>query len=128
MAGGGITPEYDQQIRQTIRTVRNRGRQSFESVESIPRKAGKAFVPHVVILDEELDVATNAKTGATKAKATICKWNEEDEKYEETDDQIYVWNHSESDSYEVDTFGIAFPVGTKFFMLGDCGPMADRGD
>lgn len=128
MAGGGITPEYDQQIRGTILNVRRMSGRSREMLESIPRKPGRAFGPHIVILDESLDVATNAKTGPTKALATICDWNEDDEEYVETEEQIEVWNHSESDSYEIDTFGIAFPVGGHYLMLGDCGPMADRGD
>lgn len=128
MSGGGITPEYDQQIRGSILEVRRMRRTRRESVEEIPRKAGQAFVPRVVILDEALDVATNSKTSPEKARATICVWNDAEEKYVETDEWIYVWNHSESDSYEIDTFGIAFPVGGHYFMLGDCGPMADRGD
>jgi hypothetical protein len=128
MAAGGITPGYDQQIRGTILNVRRMSGRSREMLDPIPRKPGRAFGPKIVILDESLDVATNAKTGPTKALATICDWNEEDEEYVETEEQIEVWNHSESDSYEIDTFGIAFPVGGHYFMLGDCGPMADRGD
>jgi hypothetical protein len=49
-----------------------------------------------------------------------------DEEYSETTDQITVWNHSESDSYEVDTFGKAEWIDGHWWFFGDCGPMAAR--
>jgi hypothetical protein len=82
--------------------------------------------PIAVIIDAALDVATHALTGATSCLATICQWSDVDEEYSETTDQITVWNHSESDSYEVDTFGKAEWIDGHWWFNGDCGPMAAR--
>jgi hypothetical protein len=79
-----------------------------------------------VILDAALDVATHALTGATSALATRCIWSPTDEEYTETEQQITVWNHSESDEYEINTFGKAEWIDGHWWFMGDCGPMASR--
>jgi hypothetical protein len=90
--------------------------------EATPRQAK----PRAFILDEALDVATHSLTGATSCLATRCEWSTEDEEYTETDEQETVWNHSESDSYEADTFGFAIRIDGHWWFMGDCGPMASR--
>jgi hypothetical protein len=82
--------------------------------------------PITVILDEALDVATDSKTGATSCLATRLAWFDVDEEYTETTDQITVWNHSESQSYEADTFGKAEWIDGHWWFVGDCGPMGAR--
>jgi hypothetical protein len=82
--------------------------------------------PKAVILDAALAVATHALTGATSALATVCEWSVADEEYTETSNQETVWNHSESDSYEADTFGFAHLINGHWVFMGDCGPMASR--
>jgi hypothetical protein len=90
-----------------------------------PRPMGNQ-PPVAVILDAALDVATHALTGATSALATRLDWSVTNEEYTESSQQITVWNHSESDSYEVDTFGMALWIDGHWWFLGDCGPMAAR--
>jgi len=95
-----------------------------------PRPTG-AQPPIAVILDAALAVATHSLTGATSCLATRCDWSVEDEEYTEASgdvEQITVWNHSESDSYEVDTFGKAEWIDGHWWFVGDCGPMANRGE
>jgi hypothetical protein len=82
--------------------------------------------PKAVILDEALDVATHSLTGATSADATRCIWSPADEEYTETEQQLTVWNHSESDSYDADTFGFAHWIDGHWVFLGDCAAMASR--
>jgi hypothetical protein len=82
--------------------------------------------PITVILDAALDVATDSKTGATSCLATRLAWFDVDEEYSETTDQITVWNHSESQSYEADTFGKAEWIDGHWWFVGDCGPMGAR--
>jgi len=82
--------------------------------------------PIAVIIDAALDVATHALTGATSCLATICQWSDADEEYTETTDQITVWNHSENQSYEADTFGKAEWIDGHWWFVGDCGPMGAR--
>jgi hypothetical protein len=85
--------------------------------------------PIAVIIDEALDAASDSKTGATSGLATRCNWNAEDEEYVEADsdvDQVTVWNHSESDSYDADTFGFAHWIDGHWVFLGDCAAMASR--
>jgi len=93
-----------------------------------PRPTGTQ-PPIAVILDAALDVATHALTGATSCLATRCDWSVEDEEYTEASDdveQVTVWNHSESDSYEENTFGKAEWIDGHWWFMGDCGPMASR--
>jgi len=79
-----------------------------------------------VILDAALDVATHSLTGATSCLATRCGWSQADTEYAEQSVQITVWNHSEFDSYEIDTFGKAEWIDGHWWFLGDCAPMAAR--
>ena len=79
-----------------------------------------------VILDEPLGAATNSKTGATHCQATFCVWSPTLEDYIETDTTDEVWNHSESTSYEEDTFGLANAKDDHFWFAGDCAAMAAR--
>lgn len=82
--------------------------------------------PKGVIIDAALDVATHALTGATSCLATICEWSPTDTEYTETAQQITVWNHSESQSFEADTFGKAEWIDGHWWFFGDCGPMEAR--
>lgn len=126
MSGGMISPEYDGQIRQTIRVVRNMGRTSSEMDLSAQERVASRFSDHAVILDAALAAATHALTGATSALATVCKWSTADEEYVETDLQITVWNHAEATSHVEDTFGIARHINGHWHFFGDCEPMASR--
>lgn len=121
-----ISPEYDGQIRQTIRVVRNMGRTSSEMDLSAQERVASRFSDHAVILDAALAAATHALTGATSALATVCKWSTADEEYVETDLQITVWNHAEATSHVEDTFGIARHINGHWHFFGDCEPMASR--
>lgn len=125
MSGGLIGPEYDAQIREVIREQKRRGRVSREWVDMPNTRPGSRFPDKAVILDESLAVATNSKTGAASAMATVLEWSVADEEYIETDEQQRVWNHSESKSFAEDTFGIARHMGHWVFF-GDCEPMAAR--
>jgi hypothetical protein len=93
-----------------------------------PRPTGTQ-PPIAVILDAALGVATHALTGATSAMATRCDWSVSDEEYTEAPDsvpQVKVWNHSETDEYEINTFGKAEWIDGHWWFMGDCGPMASR--
>lgn len=78
-----------------------------------------------VVLDADLPAATQAMTGASSALATVCQWDGTG--YIETDEQVTVWNHSESTTHQQDTFGIADTVDGHYWFLGDCAAMAARG-
>lgn len=123
---GGFTPEQARLLWHDF--LRRRGDPAKSSTASSPRPTGTQ-PPIAVILEEALDVATHALTGATSAVATRCDWSVADEEYTEAPgdvDQITVWNHSESDAYEADTFGMAMWIDGHWWFLGDCGPMAAR--
>jgi hypothetical protein len=77
-----------------------------------------------VILDAALPAASNAKTGATFALATVLEWDGAN--YTETDEQETVWNHSESTSYGINTFGKIEEIDGHFWFFGDCRAMAPR--
>ena len=79
-----------------------------------------------VILDAALPAATHALTGGESCLATICEWSTVDEEFTETENQVTVWNHSESKSYDDDTFGIAKFIQGHWLFFGDCDGMADR--
>jgi len=79
-----------------------------------------------VILDAALGVATHALTGATSCLATRCIWSPSAEEYTETTEQLTVWNHSEAQEYEADTFGLARWIDGHWYFMGDCDAMADR--
>ena len=81
-----------------------------------------------VILDAALAVATDSKTGATSALATVCYWSITGEEFTESYpvQQITVWNHSESTSYSEDTFGVARWISGHWWFFGDCAAMGAR--
>jgi hypothetical protein len=120
---GVFTPEQARALWQDYQ--RRRGMPTDSNTSRGPRPMGTQ-PPITVILDAALDVATDSKTGATSCLATRLAYSVVDEEYSETTDQITVWNHSESDSYEVDTFGKAEWIDGHWWFFGDCGPMAAR--
>jgi len=79
-----------------------------------------------VILDAALGVATHALTGATHCLATRCIWSPADEEYAETTEQLTVWNHSEAQEYDADTFGLARWIDGHWYFMGDCAAMDSR--
>lgn len=121
MAGFQLTSGQMRAIRETVRLVKGLPGGGSEN----PTYQG-VQQPRAVILDAALDVATHSLTGATSALATRCIWSSVDEEYSETEQQLTVWNHSESDSYEADTFGQAVWIDGHWWFMGDCGPMASR--
>jgi hypothetical protein len=125
MSGGLIGPEYDAQIRDVIRSDRQRKLASKEKVDAIPRKKPSAFSEHAVILDDDLPAAMHALTGASSCLATICRWSMTDEQYTEGQ-QITVWNHSEATSHVANTFGYARFIDGHYHFFGDCHPMNAR--
>lgn len=78
-----------------------------------------------VVLDGSLAAASDSKTGATSALATVCEWD--GSTYLETYRQVTVWNHSESISHLVDTFGFAKLIQSHYVFFGDCDAMVSRG-
>jgi len=126
MSGGLIGPEYDGQIRQTIIAVRQMRRVSTEMDLTAQSKAATRLVPHAVVLDAALPNATNSKLSPTSALATVLRWSVQFSRYVETNLQVRVWNHSESTSYDADTFGKADPIDGHYWFIGDCAPMQDR--
>lgn len=80
----------------------------------------------IVILDEALPAASNSKTEGESALATICDWDESVGDYVETEDQMTVWNHSESADHAIDTFGAARFIDNHWIFFGDCAAMAAR--
>jgi hypothetical protein len=97
-------------------------------VQNGPQQRGrwqkKGTSGRAVILDAALPAASNAKTGATFALATVLEWD--GAAYTETDEQETVWNHSESTSYGVNTFGKAEQIDGHFWFFGDCAAMVAR--
>ncbi len=79
-----------------------------------------------VIIDANIAVATDAKTGATSGLATVCEWSQDDEEFTETTSQITVYNHSESTAHDADTFGVARWIDGHWWFFGDCDAMASR--
>lgn len=119
---GIFTPDQARTLWQWyLRSVSGGGLQ----VDKGPRPLGQQ-ADYCVILDEQLVVATNAKLGATSGLATICVWDVEQEEFTETEEQITVWNHSESTAHEVNTIGVARWCAQHWWFFGDCGAMADR--
>jgi hypothetical protein len=109
-------PKATAQIAKTVREVSRR------MMNSRARRGryNAARVSHAAILDADLPVATNSKTGATSCLATICRWSVADQEYIETSKQITVWNHSETTSHTEDTFGEARIVDGHWWFFGDC--------
>lgn len=79
-----------------------------------------------VILDAELVAADDARTGGNSVLATICEWDPVSEEYAESTRQLTVWNHSESTTHAVDTFGIARWIDNHWWFFGDCEAMSSR--
>lgn len=119
---GGFTPEQARALWQDYQ--RRQGIPTDSNVSSGPQRGFQR--PIAVILDAALDVATHALTGATSALATRCVWSATDHEYTETTQQITVWNHSESQSFEADTFGKAEWIDGHWWFFGDCAPMGAR--
>jgi hypothetical protein len=119
---GGFTPD---QARLLWLDYISRTQGGGSNIGRGPRPMGTQ-PPRAVILDAALDVATHALTGATSALATRLDWSVTDEEYTESSQQITVWNHSESQSFEADTFGMAFWVDGHWVFFGDCAPMESR--
>jgi len=93
-----------------------------------PRPTGTQ-PPIAVILDAALGVATHSRTGATSCAATRLDYSVTSGQYTEANasvPKITVWNHSESDEYEINTFGKAEWIDGHWWFMGDCGPMASR--
>lgn len=126
MSGSLISPEYDRQIRQAIIDIRSLMRASIEMEQSAHQRTASRFTEKAVVLDAGLAVATSSQTGATSALATIQRWSVDDEEYVETDQQITVWNHSESTAYVTDTFGFAQFIQGHWCFFGDCAAMTGR--
>lgn len=80
----------------------------------------------MVILDADLDAATDSLTGATSCLATVCGWSTVLEQGFERSRQETVWNHSEETDFAADTFGVARWIEGHWVFFGDCGPMASR--
>lgn len=97
--------------------------QAVDGVGVVVQAGAKA--EFAVILDSGLAAATNSKTGATSATATVCEWD--GSQYTETYRQVTVWNHSEYISHLVDTFGFAKLIQSHYVFFGDCDAMVARG-
>lgn len=123
-----ITPEYEEQIRETVIRDRRGRRTTVDGRPKLERKQASAFPEHAVILDAALPAASHSLTGATHCKATVCRWSMTDKKYVETSRQIEVWNHSETISHGIDTFGEAKLKDGHYWFFGDCEPMNERED
>lgn len=119
---GAFTPEQARTLWQWyLRSVGGGDSQ----VNKGPRPLGQQ-ADYCVILDAALTVATNAKTGASSGLATICTWDVTTNDFTETITQITVWNHSETTSHAVDTFGVARWIAGHWWFFGDCSAMASR--
>jgi hypothetical protein len=126
MNGGLISPEYDAQLRDVIKSDRQRKRMSAEVVEAPQKRKASAFSEHAVILDEDLPAATHALTGASSCLATVCRWSTADEEYVETSLQLTVWNHSENANHVTNTYGVIRFIDGHWHFFGDCHAMASR--
>jgi len=77
-----------------------------------------------VVLDEPLPPATHSMTSPSSAIATVLEWD--DDKYVETDEEVEVFNHSESTGYKKDTFGWSEVIDGHECFGGDCAEMRNR--
>lgn len=122
---GLVSPEYDAQIRDTIRDVRGGKRRTREADVVNPMPTPSKFPSLAVILDENLDAVTNPLQ-PTSALARLCKWSVADSQYSEVAPQIRVWNHSFT-GYVQHTLGAAVNIDGHHWFFGDCVAM-DSGD
>jgi hypothetical protein len=121
MAGFQLTDGQMKTLRETVRIVK-----MLPGGGSMNPQYHGVQAPRAVVLDTALAVATHAFTGATSALATRLDWSIVNEEYTESDQQITVWNHSESQSFDPDTLGIAFWIDGHWHFFGDCAPMESR--
>lgn len=73
MSGGMIGPEYDGQIRQTIRVVRNIGRTSSEMDLSAEQRSASRFGNKQAVLLDDLVAAVNTKRDPSTARAAVLR-------------------------------------------------------
>lgn len=73
MSGGLVGPEYDAQIRQTIRKVNRMGRVSVEGAIDPQRSEPSAFRNKQAILLDDLYAAVNTKRDPSTARAAVLK-------------------------------------------------------
>lgn len=112
-----------------LRQIQNLILESARGLQNEKPQSGKWHSQQksrAVILDAALGVATHALTGATSALATRCIWSSADNDYTETDQQLTVWNHSETQAFELNAFGIAFWIDGHWIFFGDCAAMESR--
>ena len=121
-----ISRGFARQMQAVVKQQMRTGRDLPELAQVSEGKKPSAFPDHAVILDAALPAATHALAGAASCLATVCQWNTTTGVYKETDLQVRVWNHSESTSHEIDTFGMAKYQNGHYWVLGDCEPMAVR--
>lgn len=75
MSGGLIGPEYDAQLRDVIRSDRQRKRASKEHAEEIPRRKPSAYSRHQAILLADLPAAVNTKRDPSTAQVMVLRRN-----------------------------------------------------
>ena len=121
-----ISVEYESQIRDTVRHDIRRRRRSVNGRPALAGQQPSLFPEYAVILDDDLPAASHSLTGGTHCLATVCRWSKSNRRYVETEKQIEVWNHSESISHVVDTFGEAKVKDGHYWFFGDCAAMNER--
>lgn len=112
---------------QVFRDLKRRGvRQSVAT--QIPRSpVAHDGIATAVILNSDLDAPTSPLV-PTWAWATICRWSEDDGRYFQSGDRLYVANHSVASDHAADTFGFVFEIDGHPRFFGDCDPWASRPD
>ena len=105
-------------------------RVSTETSEPIDRRLPGRFPIRAVILDEDLGSANflEEPTGSTdplEPNATVCRWDRDENKYEQTEQRLAVANHASGNSSK-DTPGAAIPIDGHYWFFGDCSPISDR--
>ncbi len=125
----GISPEYERQIRKTVRAYLSKHWDIMEAIGRLSRLPTR-FREHAVILDEAMAGVDflDEPTGSTdpgKPNATICRWDTELKTYIQTEDRLAVANHSNTD-YAIDTPGAAIAVDGHYWFFGACDAMTSR--
>jgi len=123
MAGYQLTEGQMKAVRDTVRKVRT---MHGGEVQPTVRKQG-VNRSLAVVLDAALEAAGNSMTSPTSGDATVLTWSTTDEEYTESSEQITVWNHSESTTHSIDTFGKAEWIDGHWWFFGDCAAMGFRG-
>jgi hypothetical protein len=119
-AGHSFGLKATKQIAAVVHTVSMQVQNGPQQRGRWQRKGAK----RAVILDQPLSAASNAKTAPSSARAIALDWD--GEAYTETEEEVIVWNHSESQSYLADTFGYAEVIDGHEVFIGDCDAMRDR--